>query len=159
MRACRHKEVTGLITSSHMITSVHTEVTWRFNRVLIVCLLSKNKQLPLTVWSGLSGDMKQLVLFVAQKFSHLSSKQLRTTCSPGGYTGNNVFLSHREIKSLVTCFLDFFTFTVTKNLSNFTMLPFINISSCSDLINIPQGSRLAGYTGYTDYTGVHNFSI
>lgn len=39
------------------------------------------------------------------------------------------------------------------------MLPFINISSCTDLINITQGSRLTGYTGYTGYTGVPNFSI
>lgn len=36
------------------------------------------------------------------------------------------------------------------------MLPFINISSGTDLINITQGSRLTGYTGYT---GVPNFSI
>lgn len=33
------------------------------------------------------------------------------------------------------------------------MLPFINISSCTDLINITQGSGLTGYTG------VPNFSI
>lgn len=35
--------------SSHMITSLHTEVTPRLNIVLITCLLSKNKPLLLTV--------------------------------------------------------------------------------------------------------------